>query len=367
MTQLNEQRPGTRPSADDGWLHEYDVNRRDEADDAEFYKTDRMVAHLDGTALRTVSEVIGGLLRARLSDDQPPVILDLMASWNSHLPGDILPGRMTGLGMNANELAANPALDEHVIHDLNTDPRLPFGDSTFDAVLNVVSVDYLIHPWKVFREIGRVLKPGGLLAVVFSNRFFPTKVTRAWREASEPERMLMVQDLFGRSGAFGKTGTFVSQGKPRPADDKYADTGLPSDPVYAVWAVKADREEDVAEPELTAAKNCPAPPTTGDMADLSRQTAESLRCPHCGSKMKKWMVPQTPFTQWDTDHLYVCMHNTCPYLVRGWEAMNRRGNRACSHRQAFNPLTERLMPLAVPSLGTLRDGIVEEADQETEK
>ena len=47
------------------------------------------------------------------------------------------------------------------MHDLNADPVLPFADASFDAVLNCVSVDYLVRPVEVLAEVARVLRPGG--------------------------------------------------------------------------------------------------------------------------------------------------------------------------------------------------------------
>jgi len=76
-----------------------------------------------------------------------------------------------------------------VLHDLNADPRLPFPDNSFDTVLNTVSVDYMTHPIRVFEEVGRILKPGGLFLVIFSNRMFPPKAVKVWRESNEEERL----------------------------------------------------------------------------------------------------------------------------------------------------------------------------------
>ena len=61
------------------------------------------------------------------------------------------------------------------IQDLNKNPKLPYEDNTFDVITNAVSVDYLSRPIEVFKEMHRVLKPGGLAAMSFSNRCFPTK------------------------------------------------------------------------------------------------------------------------------------------------------------------------------------------------
>ena len=80
-----------------------------------------------------------------------------------------------GLGMNEPELARNPVLTEFTVRDLNDNPQLPYKDNSFDVVTNAVSVDYLNKPVEVFKEMHRVLKPGGRAIMSFSNRCFPTK------------------------------------------------------------------------------------------------------------------------------------------------------------------------------------------------
>ena len=220
-------------SALEGLLLADAFSRLDESDDREFYSLDRFVSHLDSLALSTVEKIIGDLVV-----EERPVILDLMAGWDSHLPDGIRPARLVGLGLNEHELQENKALTEYRLHDLNQDPIIPFPDRTFDVVLNTVSVDYLTHPLRIFEEVNRVLKPGGLFLVIFSNRMFPEKAVKIWRESNEEERVLLVQDFFKEAGNFEKPGLFISKGKPRPKDDQYAHLGIPSDPIYAVFADK---------------------------------------------------------------------------------------------------------------------------------
>lgn len=200
--------------------------------DSHFYQAPRMVEHLDRTALRQVEKLYGRLLPAGSR------ILDLMTSWKSHLDA-VQPASVAGLGMNADELAANPALAERVVQDLNENPRLPFADAEFDAVVCTVSVEYLIRPLEVFAEVRRVLKPGGRFVLLFSNRYFPPKVIRVWADAHPFERTGLVLEYFLRDGGFAKLNTFSLSGLFRPEDDKYAGQTPWSDPIHVVWGDKA--------------------------------------------------------------------------------------------------------------------------------
>ena len=78
----------------------------DESDDARFYVEPRFVAHIDDTAIAALSEYYAEVLKP---EDR---VLDLMSSWISHLPAGYQPARAVGLGMNADELSRNPALDD---------------------------------------------------------------------------------------------------------------------------------------------------------------------------------------------------------------------------------------------------------------
>jgi ubiquinone/menaquinone biosynthesis C-methylase UbiE len=50
---------------------------------------------------------------------------------------------------------------------------LPFNDNTFDAVYISGSLHHFSHPFEGIQEICRVTKPGGSIAVMEPNRFFP--------------------------------------------------------------------------------------------------------------------------------------------------------------------------------------------------
>ena len=98
--------------------------------------------------------------------------------------------------------AANPQLSDHVIHDLNETPELPYADASFDSVLNAVSVQYLQRPVEVFASIARVLRPGGRSIVSMSHRCFPTKAIQAFQYMGGTERMRLVETYHELAGGF---------------------------------------------------------------------------------------------------------------------------------------------------------------------
>jgi len=328
--------------------------RKDETNDSKFYKTDRFVHHLDSGAMNTVKKLI-----EQLVIENQPVILDLMSSWDSHIPDSLKPSKVIGLGLNENELMRNISLDEYILHDLNRNPILPFEDDTFDVVLNTVSVDYITKPFEVFREVGRILKPGGLFLVIFSNRYFPKKVVRIWDNFKEDERLELVKLYFKESEMFEETRVFVSMGKPRPSDDKYSPLGIPSDPIFAVYTDKKSSKNRI--------KMRPRP---GDAIDENKineqilkkksQIKNTLQCPYCNEKLKKWKVPDSPFIEWGNEYLFICMNDSCPFLVKGWETMFKQGNVGISYRLMYNDQKDCTVTIPILSLNDLKDGIIEE-------
>ena len=193
--------------------------RSDPGDDATFYAPLRLVTHIDDDAIAAVGELYEEL-------DVTGDVLDLMSSWVSHFRRP--PRRLTVLGMNRDELSANEAAQERVVHDLNAEPRLPFGDETFDDAVCCVSVDYLVRPVDVFREVARVLRPGGRFVCTFSNRVFPTKAIRGWLYASNETRAGIVSTYFSASRVFGQP----TVSRRTPSDHR-------GDPLFAVWAERA--------------------------------------------------------------------------------------------------------------------------------
>ncbi len=167
--------------------------RDDEADDGIFYSVTRKVTHIEDGAIEALRSFYGEIL--------PPAaaVLDLMSSWRSHLPHHGL-GPVTGLGMNGAEMDDNPQLDDWVVQDLNADSVLRWPDATFDAAVCTVSVQYLTSPVAVFAETKRVLRPGSVFAVAFSNRCFPTKAVAVWRHATPAMHADYVRAVMASAG-----------------------------------------------------------------------------------------------------------------------------------------------------------------------
>ncbi|MFC6974363.1 class I SAM-dependent methyltransferase [Halomicroarcula sp. GCM10025709] len=174
-------------------LSDSDRSKLDSGPDDAFYDSPRFVTHADDAFLARLTEVYASVLSP---GDR---VFDAMGSWVSHLP-EIRFDRVVGHGLNEAELAANDALDEWFVQDLNEDQTLPLADDAFDAVLCALSVQYLQYPTAVFAEFGRVLAPGGVLVVSFTNRMFPTKAIRAWRTASMAERQALVESYCEAGG-----------------------------------------------------------------------------------------------------------------------------------------------------------------------
>lgn len=173
------------------------------------------MVHLDEAALAALTRLYGVVV--------PPTgsVLDLMASWRSHLP-PWFRGTVLGVGLNRDEMRDNPQLGQALVHDLNREPRLPFNDAAFDAALCAVSVQYLTQPVEVFREVGRTLKPGAPFVVSFSNRCFPDKAVALWHAANDAQHAAIVTAYFQRSGSWeGLT--------------EFAHTPPTGDPLYVVW------------------------------------------------------------------------------------------------------------------------------------
>lgn len=204
---------------------EEDFQRFDESTDSYFYDTPRLVTHIDDPAIAALTKYYSEVLPP--SNTPGVAVLDMCSSWVSHYPKGYKQDRIVGMGMNEEELKQNPVLTEHIVQDLNVNLKLPFEDNTFDVITNAVSVDYLTKPFEVFKEMCRILKPGGLAIMSFSNRCFWTKAISIWTSTGDADHVLIVGSYFHYAGGF----------EPPQAVDISPNPGR-SDPMYVVYSRK---------------------------------------------------------------------------------------------------------------------------------
>lgn len=200
----------------------------DDSDDQLFYNYPRFVTHVDEGFIQQLTN----LYRQRIPANTR--IFDMMSSWVSHLPTDRDFAHVEGHGLNAEELARNPQLNHYFVQDLNINPQLPFPDQEFDAVINCVSIQYLQYPEAVCSEIHRILKPGGIAIISFSNRMFFQKAIQVWRDGSEAFRVELVKGYFRSVPGFSTPEVICSKST-TPSFLQWL--GVPGgDPFYAVIA-----------------------------------------------------------------------------------------------------------------------------------
>ncbi len=202
----------------------------DDTDDTLFYDAPRFVTHVDEGFIQQLTE----LYRSRLKPDTR--IFDMMSSWVSHLPEELTLAHVEGHGLNGEELERNRRFAHYFVQNLNQDPKLPLDDQSFDAVLNTVSVQYVQYPEAIFTEIHRILKPGGVAIISFSNRMFYQKAIAAWRDGSEASRVELVKRYFKAVPGFSEPEVVV---KPSQTPSIFQMFGMPGgDPFYAVIATR---------------------------------------------------------------------------------------------------------------------------------
>lgn len=192
--------------------------RQDMSDDSLFYTSPRLVVHIDQHAINALTNVYCELLPT------DGTYLDLMSSWRSHYPTDLNPTQIVGLGMNTQELAENTQLNSYLVQNINQTPQLPYPTNQFDAVTCAVSVQYLVDPVTIFAEVNRVLKPGGIFIVSFSNRCFPTKAVAIWLATNDEQHIALVGQYFKLSNnwsALNAQQTNPAEGYPNQADPLY--------------------------------------------------------------------------------------------------------------------------------------------------
>jgi len=209
-----------------------DFRRWDEGDDARGFVEPSFERHIDDPARLAMERFYVELL---IGAPRGLRVLDVCASWDSHLPTTLDTSRVALVGMSWQELEANRvATDVHTC-DLNRDPCLPFRDAAFDVVTLALSVQYLTRPQEVFQEIHRVLRPGGLAVVPFSSLSFPWKVVPVWsksfHDGAAQSRTIGTYFKFSPVGGWHRAASLDLS--------PHKSSMVGSNPLWAVVAIKA--------------------------------------------------------------------------------------------------------------------------------
>eukprot|EP00931_Biecheleriopsis_adriatica_P050946 TRINITY_DN29511_c0_g1_i1.p1 TRINITY_DN29511_c0_g1~~TRINITY_DN29511_c0_g1_i1.p1 ORF type:complete len:1153 (-),score=221.36 TRINITY_DN29511_c0_g1_i1:98-3556(-) len=244
-----------------------DFRRRDEDNDSAFYNQPRLVTHIDDEAISALQKFYS------LHFDKAPrgkfSVLDLCSSWLSHYPAKLKAKRVAITGMVEKELEANKQATEFHAQDLNVNPKLPYGNNEFDFVTNAVSIDYLTRPEEVFREMHRVLKPGGVAIISFSTRCFNSKAISMWRAD--------LKDGVGHCQIVGNYFNFCPADGWREITAIDISPGPRTNPLWVVQAMKSMRS--------------PTPKLRSQQGMLAFKGAQKLPVPGIDSKMPP---PQPP-------------------------------------------------------------------------
>jgi SAM-dependent methyltransferase len=213
-----------------------DLSREDESDDSLFYTGPRFVQHIDAGAIYALklyyNEVFNKFVDFKTSSKEGIDCLDLCSSWVSHYPEEVPYGRVHGVGLNELELQRNGLLDgDFSVQDLNKSPSLShLSSDSFDVVTITVSIDYLTQPIPLLQECLRVLRDGGCIIISFSNRMFPTKAIKYWREGTNADRVFYTGICLNVAAINGSRFTEIEAFDLSPH--------LKTDPLFVVSAVK---------------------------------------------------------------------------------------------------------------------------------
>jgi hypothetical protein len=129
------------------------MQRLEDKRDTFYYTKPTFKKWVDDSILRLLTDYYGQFLIHNM------YILDLCASWDSHLPEKLQFKSIIGVGIVEEELVSNKRLSQYYVQDLNENPNLQFiDDESIDVVLCTLSVDLLIKVCSVTHNIIHMVK-----------------------------------------------------------------------------------------------------------------------------------------------------------------------------------------------------------------
>jgi SAM-dependent methyltransferase len=281
-----------------------------------------------------------------------PHVLDLFGTSGSLVP--------PGLDLSTPSLPAEhlpfgsrPGLE--VARALGERPHLPFDDATFDAALLALEVGSLRRPLEVLREVGRVLRPQGLVAVSFGEAHYDGAQTRQWAHAGDREHVMLAEAFIEFSGARFTRPAALTLFQGAQGLEWHEGSQPPEHPSARVHLVLAYRE--AAAPAHLASPPFPGPPPppAKTRGDIRFDGAGWPHCPYCDERMGRYAPPVTVFEiDYGVDELYVCFNDACEYYRGSRRCMRSQGHPGFTYRFSLNPENGATGPLLDDLWGGLR-------------
>jgi SAM-dependent methyltransferase len=116
------------------------------------------------------------VLRRRFASDERITMLDAGCGKQLRLEPPV-PAHVVGIDAAAEELAANPDVDERIVGDLAT---YPFEAATYDLVVCWDVLEHLPRPERAIDNLVRAVKPNGLLVIKVPNVLSVKGVVTKW-------------------------------------------------------------------------------------------------------------------------------------------------------------------------------------------
>ena len=124
---------------DDNQIGKNHFLRHEQGNDADYYREPKYEPQLMARNERKLKEFLAKILKPNTK------ILDLAATWESHLPEKMKFHSVFGIGLNKAEMISNDRLNGYFVQDLNLNPKLEkFKNESLDTVLLSFSVQLLI-------------------------------------------------------------------------------------------------------------------------------------------------------------------------------------------------------------------------------
>lgn len=305
-----------------------------------------------------VSEAELGLLRTAyarlLGEGEFPEVLDVLGGSDRFVPEGAVSSL---LGPEASGAAGDHRrVMLRVADELSQQPFLSLQGEAFDAALVTLDVGALRRPLEVLREVGRVLRPGGLVVIGLGPARRDEAHTRLWTDADDRERLMLAEAFleFAAAGFTPPTSVTLFEGD-EGVEWREGRAALDDPDAPHAHVVFAYRDEIAPAHRGRPPFPPPAAQPAKTKDDIRYDDTGRPCCPYCQAPMGRYEPPVTVFEiDYGVDELYVCFDDRCGYYRRSRRWMRSQGHAGYTYRFMLNPATGATGPLPDDLWGSLR-------------